>query len=216
MAEPDPGGELTGRAVDLARLALRFGRVDRATLHPDGEPEGDATHTVMLGLLASAMAYEHGSLDSGLVACFALVHDLCEAYAGDTNTARRLGSAKLKAKEQAEAEALVRVRRDLAGFPFLVELVDAYEQQKLPEARFVRYVDKLTPKLTHILNGGLALRRIGMTMPEVFNSHRTQGAELRAAYPEFEQVAAAFDEICTASEKAIEVDDGRDRQLERA
>jgi len=74
--------------VRLGQLALAFGRVNRITRHEDGTtPESDTDHTVMLGLIACALAerwYPH--LDRGLVAQYALVHDLVEVYAGDTPT----------------------------------------------------------------------------------------------------------------------------------
>ena len=45
-------------AIRLADLILRFGRVNRATYHPDGErPESDTDHTVMLGILACAVKW---------------------------------------------------------------------------------------------------------------------------------------------------------------
>ena len=201
--------KLATRAESLAWLVLRLGQVRRATQHPDGEPESDTTHTVMLGLLASAMAAEvEPELDPGQVALFALVHDLCEAYAGDVNTARRLTPEERQRKAAAEALALVKVRNDLAGFPLLLDVLDEYEEQKTPEARWVRYVDKLCPKVTHMLNRGLALRAIGMTEPDVLESHRTQGAELREEYPEFEILHEAFDEVCAAAEEAIDYGPG--------
>lgn len=196
-------------AVDLARLVLRFGQVRRVTMHPDGEFESDTTHTVMLSLLAMELAQETPDLNPGLVAQFALVHDLAEAYAGDVNTARGLSEQQKADKDAAEAEALTRVRRDLKGWRWLIPLIDMYERQECAEARFVRYVDKLAPKLTHILNGGQALRALGMTRAEVMQSHRRQGAELREEYPEFPALADLFDEMCLASELAIELEDER-------
>ena len=76
-------------AVRLAALVLQFGRVNRATFHPDGiRRETDTDHTVMLGVLAAALAsrWHTLGLNVGRVAEFALVHDLAEAYAGDTQS----------------------------------------------------------------------------------------------------------------------------------
>lgn len=43
--------------ISLAKLALRFSRVERATFHEDGvRPETDSDHTVMLGLVACQLA----------------------------------------------------------------------------------------------------------------------------------------------------------------
>jgi hypothetical protein len=47
------------------------------------QPESDTDHTVMLALIACALApIVDARLDVGLVAQYALVHDLVEAYAG--------------------------------------------------------------------------------------------------------------------------------------
>lgn len=61
--------------VELGRLALQFGRVNRITYHPDGHrPETDTDHTVMLGLIACAFAASHmPDLDRGVIAAYALV-----------------------------------------------------------------------------------------------------------------------------------------------
>ena len=84
-------------------------------------------------------------LDSGLVAKYALVHDLVEAYVGDTPT-YDIDEAGLKTKvdmEQAGRQQLKKEYLHLA--PSLVALVEDYEEQASPEARFVRIVDKLMP-----------------------------------------------------------------------
>ena len=43
-------------AIQIAAVAMRFGEIERATQHPDGRPESDTTHTVMLGLVALELA----------------------------------------------------------------------------------------------------------------------------------------------------------------
>ena len=51
----------TDGVIRLAGTALDFGRVERATCHQDGHtPEDDATHTVMLGLVACGLAARLG------------------------------------------------------------------------------------------------------------------------------------------------------------
>lgn len=195
MIELDP-------CLALARLALRFGTINRATLHPDGEtPESDTTHTCMLGLLAIAIApLASQPLEPGLLASYALVHDLAEAYAGDTNTARALDAKAIEAKRAREAAALVRIAGDLAAYPWLLELLHSYEAQDVPEARFIRYLDKVLPKLTHVLNGGQALRFLYIDRYEATHQHATQGTKLRQEYPEFENLHALFDAASTAAE----------------
>lgn len=198
--------------VQLADLVLRFGRVNRATLHPDGlRPESDTDHTVMLGLLAVAVARAHPELglDVGLVAQLALVHDLPEALCGDVNTMGGLSPAKRRAKELAERAAGEEISRRFLGGPlhWVAQLSMWYELGVCPEARFVRYLDKVTPKLTHALNQGAAVAAQGVTPDELRTMHERQREVLRGQYPE---LAAVLDpilaEACALSEAAYRED----------
>jgi 5'-deoxynucleotidase YfbR-like HD superfamily hydrolase len=174
--------------IDLGRLALTFGRIDRtAVYHPDGvTPESDTDHTVMLGWLAPALAarcYPH--LDLGLVAQFALVHDAPEVYAGDTPTLR-IDPAGRAAKAAREHVALDRLRGEFTDrLPWFPEMIAAYEAQVLPEARFVRGLDKLLPKIVHLLDGCTGLREIGIDRAELTEVFRRQRDDLTRYVGEF-------------------------------
>lgn len=176
--------------VKLSQLALLFGRIPRATFHEDGKrAETDSDHTVMLGLVACALAEKYyPRLDLGLVAQFALVHDLTEAYAGDTPTLK-ISAAEKHDKEQREQEALERIKREFAeGFPLIPELLQRYEARTEPEARFVKAVDKLIPKVTHILNKGATLRARDITKDDVRKTYADQEAAMRAYAPDFPEI----------------------------
>jgi len=145
--------------IDLGKLALKLGRVDRVTFHPDRiTPESDTDHTVMLALIAPAFAAEHlPQLDPNMVASFAVVHDLVEVYAGDTPTLRITpeGQEEKKLREKAAANQIYNQLVDT--FPWVPAMIAAYEYGQSPEARYVRAMDKILPKVTHILNQGLTL-----------------------------------------------------------
>ncbi len=171
--------------MDLANLSLAFGRVDRVTCHPDGmTPESDTDHTVMLGLVACAFAERFvPELDRGLVAQFALVHDLVETYAGDTPTAHIMTAADHAGKEEREAAALARIRAEFdTELPWIGETIDAYESLATPEARFVKVMDKTLPKMVNIFNDGVTFRRQGndRTSGQAFLDH--QHAKIREGY----------------------------------
>src|SRR5688500_7494892 len=116
--------QMEGRAdalVRIADLALAFGRIDRTgPCHPDGTPEGDSDHTVMLGWVAPSLAelindrmgFAH--YDVNLVAAFALVHDAAEVYAGDTCTIR-ISEEELDSKAIREAKATARLYKEFTG-----------------------------------------------------------------------------------------------------
>lgn len=192
--------------LPIARLALDFGRVNRATWHQDGEtPESDTDHTVMLGLLALHIAGTHAGLHLRVdaLSTVALVHDLAEVYAGDTNTLGGLTAAQAADKGERERAAILRIRREVGG-PICWAL-DLYELQDTPETRFIRYLDKITPKLTQALNGCAQVRREGRTLEWLRWRHRTQGEELRAMYPEFADVLGPlFDHAAAQAEAALQ------------
>lgn len=165
---PTVDTELIDATLHLAELALAFGRIDRTAVHhPDGRPESDSDHTVMLGWLACALAAEwYPELDLGLVAQFALVHDAPEVYAGDTPTLR-IDAAGLAEKAERERQAVSRLKHEFAStLPWFPHLITAYEQQSLREARFVRALDKIVTRMVHLIDGGQGLRAMDIDHAE--------------------------------------------------
>lgn len=172
-----------GRAIELGRLALRFGQVNRATLHEDGiTPESDTTHTVMLGLVACAFATELPGYDVGRIAELVLVHDLVEVYAGDTNSFGITLEARA-AKRERETRGLAQLVCDYGHEPWLMAALDEYEAQETPEARLVRYLDKALPKVCHVLNSHAAIKRMGKGLADLQAAHTDQLTELDREYP---------------------------------
>lgn len=186
-ARPQPGRVDVEPVIALGRLSLAFGRVDRATCHEDGTtPESDTDHTVMLTLVACAFAQRHlPDLDPGLVAQFASVHDVVEVYAGDTPTLR-VDDAKRADKAAREEAALARIRAEFSEtLPWLPDMIDRYERRDCPEARYVKAMDKLLPKITHILNGGATVHGQGLTRRELVDRYEQQLDELRGYAADF-------------------------------
>ena len=186
------------RALRLAQIALAFGRVERVTRHEDGvRPETDTDHTVMLGLLAAELA--PAGLDRARIAAFALVHDLAEVYAGDTQTLTASPEA-MAAKAAREDAARTRLVAELGYDSWVAAMLVTYEQQREPEARFVRLIDKVLPKLTHAFNGCAAAR--ALTDPVGFvDSHVRQLRRLQAEYPEFPDALALLYESMLHAEE---------------
>jgi 5'-deoxynucleotidase YfbR-like HD superfamily hydrolase len=179
----------TAAVIALGQLSLAFGRVDRITLHEDGmTPESDTDHTVMLGLIACAFAAKYSAelqLDVGLVAQYALVHDLVEVYAGDTPTLRALSGDAKQAKADREAAAWLRIREEFAALPWLAATIGQYELRRTPEARYVKAMDKLLPKITHILNGCSTIHAEGMSPAALADRYHAQLLELRTYAADF-------------------------------
>lgn len=173
------------KALEVAQLVFKFGRVLRVTHEEDGKtPESDTTHTVMISVLACALASRiRPDLDVGLVAQFALVHDLVEAYAGDTDTYGKRDEQFFKEKEAREQDALNRIRTEFDGvYPWIGETIAQYESLATPEARFVKVLDKCMPKVTHLLNYGSYLRGAGATADTLQEFLDTQRNKMSATY----------------------------------
>ncbi len=191
-AATPPAMQDTAAAVThLADLSLTFGRVERLTRHQDGTtPESDTDHTVMLGLIACAFAAAHlPDLDVGLVAQYALVHDLVEVYAGDTPTLRKLSAQEQAAKTDRERAAHRRIDAELGrDLPWVPATIGAYEARTSPEARYVKAVDKLLPKITHILNGCATIHEHGMDAADLEARFASQLEELRHYAADFPAV----------------------------
>ncbi len=148
------------KILELASLCLDFGKVNRMTAHQDGVThESDTDHTVMLGIMAGALAgkwYPH--LDRGLVMQFALVHDLVEVYAGDTPTLKNASDDFLSEKKEREDRALQKIGDEFDSvFPWITETITRYEKLDTQEARFIKVLDKILPKITVLLNNAKML-----------------------------------------------------------
>jgi|SRR3989344_122660 len=149
--------------------------------------ENDVEHSYQLTMLAwYIVEAERLSLDKNLLLKYALVHDLVEAYAGDTFAFA--DENKRQEKVEQEKKALGRLRREFAEFKELTELIGEYEERKNPESRFIYALDKLQPTLNIYLDGGRSWRRDGVTLQMILNYKN----DLIAKVPELKQY---FDEL---------------------
>ncbi len=94
--------DTTQGLIDIGKLILTFAKVNRVTLHEDGvTQESDTDHTVMLSVSACALASKlYPELNLGKIAQFAIVHDLVEVYALDTNTINITDSEREEKKDR--------------------------------------------------------------------------------------------------------------------
>jgi 5'-deoxynucleotidase YfbR-like HD superfamily hydrolase len=191
---------ISNAMLAAGELALRFGRVERATFHPDGiRPETDTDHTVMLGLVACSLARSYfPQLDVGVIAQIAFVHDLPEAEpgVGDVNTLRELTDQEKQEKTDRETRGAQRIYQQFQGvFPWLAHNVWGYKGSDVAEARFVRVVDWMLPKLTHILNRGATPRAAGMTRRQVAARYEKQLVQVRHLARDFPFLIELYSEL---------------------
>ena len=206
----------------LARLSFAMGEEERVTLHPDGRRESVATHSNMLLMVACTVATEANrsrpytpqdtwvvnpelrEFDVGLVAQFAAVHDIPEVAPGgigDVDTFNITDPEHLALKAEAEATAVRLLERDHPTW--LGPLIVRYEAQVEPEARLVRYLDKVMPKATLALSGCAQFKRDG-TSAEYFETFvAKQRAELDAQYPELADLCGAIYETMNEAVRTV-------------
>ena len=171
--------------ISLGKLVLQFGRIKRATYHEDGDTvESDTDHTVMLGVVACAFAEQFApKLDKGKIAQFALVHDLVETYAGDVPTLAFMSEKEVLDKAEKEDLALQRIANEFdSTLPWVAKTIEEYETLQTPEARFVKVLDKVMPKITHILNKGVAIDKQGHKSEDVEEIYNIQYQKMISSY----------------------------------
>jgi putative hydrolases of HD superfamily len=189
------------KVVELGKLLLAFGQTNRATYYEDGKtPESVTDHTVMVSIIGCAFAEQFFlDLDLGKISQFATVHDLVEVYAGDTATLARMSETDKKNKEIRENKALERVKGQFGDvFPWIHQTIVEYESLSTPEARFVKAIDKVMPKITHILNNGATIKTQNQSEEEILYIYNEQHNGMSAGY------AHDFPEIMVLREKLIE------------
>ncbi len=187
--------------VDIGELVFKFAKVKRVTSHEDGITlESDTDHTVMLSVCACALAEKlyKDSLDLGKVAQFAIVHDLVEAYAGDTDSFGITDDGRV-AKEKREEESYHKIREKFDSvFPWIGETIGSYEKLESKEARFVKTVDKAMSKIAHILNNGVYFKNRGLDEASMWRDYTTVVRTAESKY------GAEFPEVITMMEELME------------
>lgn len=115
-------------------------------------------------------------MNHGLVSQFAIIHDFVEVYAGDTPTLHITHKDLFKEKEEREKLAYEKIKEEFyETFPWISETIDKYEKLDTKEARFIKVIDKVLPKLTVVLNNGTSssIKNIRKTeAQETFNKQR--------------------------------------------
>ncbi|HII15582.1 MAG TPA: HD domain-containing protein [Nanoarchaeota archaeon] len=108
---------------------------------PEDKCESVADHSFGTGVLAYVVANEYfPSLDASKVLLLATFHDLCEAHGGDPTPHDNIPPEVKSAKESA---AIKKLFRSLPQGQKYVQIWEEYEEQKTPEARFVKEIDRL-------------------------------------------------------------------------
>lgn len=188
----------------LAEIGIKFSEIQRYPVYADGHHENDAEHSYLLGLTATELAANYyPQLDTGLVAQFSLVHDLPEVHTGDVWTVN-ISDADRKKKEAAEIKATRRLLRELP--PHIAKILKRYEDQQEPEARFVRFVDKLLPDVVRLVvrETSELIRDHGILSLDDYQAIcEAHAKKLHVMFPEFEFIHLLKDLVTKTSTKLV-------------
>jgi 5'-deoxynucleotidase YfbR-like HD superfamily hydrolase len=131
----------------MAQLLIPSALVFRTTkVQPELDRfENDAEHGFLLATLGCAVAQQmNPQLDLGKISQYALVHDLVEAYAGDTTIWASAEEHESKIEREEQALKLIEERFG-NRFPWVHETIKKYELFDEPESCFVYALDKIIP-----------------------------------------------------------------------
>lgn len=181
------------------RLLHDFQKVERIILVPGSERrENDVEHSYLLAMLAWQIAEVTAPhLSQEKVLKYALVHDLVEVYAGDTNFYDRQSDA-FRDKAVREHAAMKRIVEEKMLSEDICASLVAYEARIDAEAEFVYALDKLIPILSIYLDGGRTWKVHGITLENLCRLKR----EKIVGSPE---ILALFDELVVLLEKDKQV-----------
>lgn len=166
-----------------------FEKVDRIVHAADGvRMENDVEHSYKLSMLADYIIATAGlNLDRSKVMMYCLVHDIVEAYAGDTYIFTK-DTAHLESKHAREHAALLRIKEEFPEYPEMTDCIEKYEARADEESKFVYVLDKIHPALQIYLGGGKTWRQEGMT----FNDLMGLKNEKVKLYPDLETLWHEF------------------------
>lgn len=128
--------------TEILNIFKRTHRVVKA--HDKDRLENDAEHSHQLAVLAMyVISVKKLPLNLEKIISYALVHDLVEIYAGDTDA---FGTEEDKAtKHKREKEAQEKLKQEFPEFNELHKLIESYEEKADPESRFLSSLDKVLP-----------------------------------------------------------------------
>ena len=117
-----------------------------------GRAESDAEHSWHLAIFLVLLENEFDNINFAKLLKMALIHDLPEIYAGDTNPYRDDTNNK-EEKEKNAAEKLFSMLPEPAAKD-LSSLFDEYISQESLESKIVKSADKLMPLIQNLCTNG--------------------------------------------------------------
>lgn len=181
----------------LKHIILPFYHVKRDMPLPIGERrwENDAEHSWSVAFLACALAPQvDPTLNLGVIAQYAIAHDIVEVYANDTSVFA--SNDELSSKDKREQAALKRIEKEFGHFPWIVQTVEAYESKQSNEAKFVYALDKYIAIAYDYIDEGKLFRERKVSL-DSYNKSLEVHRQKASSHPEvskyYEEVRALLD-----------------------
>lgn len=146
--------------------------------------ENDSEHSYQLAMISWYLAItENSNLNIEKILKYALVHDLPEAYAGDTPL-YTLNEEYLNNKKNRETESILKLKKEFLHFVDLDIWIEKYEKREDDESRLVYAVDKLLPVMSIFLDKGHAWKTHGIAIDSLIskNKERVSASAIAAKY----------------------------------
>jgi putative hydrolase of HD superfamily len=153
--------------IEFVKFTHKIRMVKRAILlEKPGHYENDEEHMYQLALSAwYIIDSDNLKLDRAKCIAMAIVHDITEAYAGDTNA--HASAADRAAHEKREELAIGQLKKDWPALSSMSDLINEYRQRKTPESQFVYALDKLLPILNIYVYKGNSWQEQGIDFAEM-------------------------------------------------
>lgn len=161
----------------------------------NGRAENDAEHSWSLALMVVLLAPKlDPKIDINKAVTYAVIHDICEVYAGDTSVWASPASRRSKANR--EKAATQKMAKHFSGYANFIDMIKKYEKKVDPEARFVYALDKFHNWFTAYCGGEYYYRNYNKITYEqamtMLDSYRPKARTHPVIGLYFDQLVEAF------------------------
>lgn len=156
--------------LKFTQLVHKFQQTKRA-IYAAGEDrkENDAEHSYQVALTAWYLNDSYGlNLDTEKILKYAIAHDFLELYTGDFYF--DIGDKDKAQKLSAEEMALENLRKEVAEFPELIQIIQDYDNKVDQESKFVNAVEKFIPVMNIYLDNGRTWQEEKMTYERIITN----------------------------------------------
>ncbi len=180
--------------INFFKMLNAFQRVYRASYMPgENRKENDVEHSYTLALLSWYIIDAFGlDLDKDKAIKYALVHDIPEVYAGDTQ-AFSTDAQLLNSQKEREKVARRKLKKDFPEAKAIHEEIEKYEARQDPESIFVHALDKAHPVLIELLQDGRTIKEEKLRYAQAVSLKRKTTAASQEISDLLEQLIAILD-----------------------